>query len=104
MIKGHMKQLKVRDELLEEQEKLLVEERERESNDELKKLLALEKGKIEKLYHELVSHISHMSYHEFDASYVLMRNKFGKVVTLYIGLHHKSIDLFTYEPKQGLEF
>jgi hypothetical protein len=24
------------------------------------------------------SHVSHMSYHDFDVSYVLMRNKFGK--------------------------
>jgi hypothetical protein len=35
------------------------------------------------------SHVSHMSYHEFDASYVLMRNKFGKIVALYVGPHHK---------------
>jgi predicted SPOUT superfamily RNA methylase MTH1 len=35
------------------------------------------------------SHVSHMSYHGFDDSYVLMRNKFGKVVALHIGPHHK---------------
>jgi hypothetical protein len=35
------------------------------------------------------SYVSHMSYHEFDASYVVMRNKFGRVVTLYVGPHHK---------------
>jgi hypothetical protein len=35
------------------------------------------------------SYVSNMSYHDFDASYVLMRNKFGKVVTLYVGPHHK---------------
>jgi hypothetical protein len=51
MIKGLMKQVKDRDELLEEQEKLLVQER--KSNDECKKLLILEKEKIEKLDHEL---------------------------------------------------
>jgi hypothetical protein len=28
-----------------------------------------------------VSYVSHMSYHDFDASYVLMKNKFGRVVT-----------------------
>jgi hypothetical protein len=30
-----------------------------------------------------------MSYHDFDASYVLMRNKFGKIVALHVGAHHK---------------
>jgi hemolysin activation/secretion protein len=35
------------------------------------------------------SYVSHISYHEFDASYVLMRNKFGTSVVLYIGPHHK---------------
>jgi hypothetical protein len=29
------------------------------------------------------------TYHEFDASYVLMRNKFGKIVALYVGRQHK---------------
>jgi hypothetical protein len=35
------------------------------------------------------SYVSHMSYHEFDTSYVLMRNKFGKIIPLYVGSHHK---------------
>jgi hypothetical protein len=35
------------------------------------------------------SHISHMLYHDFDASYVLMRNKFEKIIALYVGQHHK---------------
>jgi hypothetical protein len=35
------------------------------------------------------SHVSHMSYHDFDASYVPMRNKFGKIVSLHLGPHHK---------------
>jgi hypothetical protein len=35
------------------------------------------------------SYVSHMSYHQFDASYVLMRNKFGRIVALYVGSHHK---------------
>jgi hypothetical protein len=30
-----------------------------------------------------------MSYHDLDASYVLMRNKFGRVIALYIGPHQK---------------
>jgi hypothetical protein len=35
------------------------------------------------------SHVSHMSYHDFDASYVLMRNKLGKIIALHVGPHHK---------------
>jgi hypothetical protein len=30
-----------------------------------------------------------MSYHDFNASYVLMRNKFEKIIILHVGLHHK---------------
>jgi hypothetical protein len=47
MIKGLMKQVGARDELLEQQEELFVQER--EISKELKKLLTLEKGKVEKL-------------------------------------------------------
>jgi hypothetical protein len=46
-----MKQVRIRDELLEQQEELLVQER--KSNKKLKKLLALEKSKVEKLDQEL---------------------------------------------------
>jgi hypothetical protein len=35
------------------------------------------------------SHVSHMSYHDFNASYVLMRNKLGKIIALHVGPHHK---------------
>jgi hypothetical protein len=35
------------------------------------------------------SHVSHMSYHDFDASYVLMRNKFRKIIVLHVRPHHK---------------
>jgi hypothetical protein len=48
---GLMKQINLRDEFLEQQEMLLVQER--ESNSELQKLLALEKEKNEKLDQEL---------------------------------------------------
>jgi hypothetical protein len=51
MIKGLMKQVGVRNELLEQQEELLVQER--KSNEELKKVLALEKSKVEKFDQEL---------------------------------------------------
>jgi small-conductance mechanosensitive channel len=52
MIKGLMKQVGLSDELLEQQEELIVQER--KSNKEFKKLLALEKSKIEKIDQELV--------------------------------------------------
>jgi hypothetical protein len=35
------------------------------------------------------SHVFHTSYHNFDGSYVLMRNKLGKVIVLHVGSHHK---------------
>jgi hypothetical protein len=34
------------------------------------------------------SYVSHISYHDFDAYYVFMRNKFSRVVTLYVGPHY----------------
>jgi hypothetical protein len=45
------------------------------------------------------SYVSHMSYHEFDASYVLMRNKFGRIVALYVGPHHKRSKTCVWLPK-----
>jgi hypothetical protein len=51
MIKGLMKQVGVRDKLLKQQEEFLIQER--KSNKQLKKLLAFEKGKIQKLDQEL---------------------------------------------------
>jgi tRNA(Leu) C34 or U34 (ribose-2'-O)-methylase TrmL len=45
------------------------------------------------------SNVSHMSYHEFDASYVLMRNKFGRIVASYVGPHHKRSKTYVYVPK-----
>jgi peptidoglycan hydrolase CwlO-like protein len=51
MIKGLMKQIGARDQLLEQQEELRVQER--KINKELKKLLALKNGKVEKLDQEL---------------------------------------------------
>jgi hypothetical protein len=35
------------------------------------------------------SHVSQMLYHDFDVSYVLMRNKIGKNIVLHVGPHHK---------------
>jgi hypothetical protein len=45
------------------------------------------------------SYVSHMSYHDFDASYILMRNKFGRVVSLYVGPHHKRSKTCVCVPK-----
>jgi hypothetical protein len=35
------------------------------------------------------SHISHMSYNDFNVSYVLMRNKLSKIIALHIGPYHR---------------
>jgi hypothetical protein len=51
MIKGLMRQVGAREELLEQQEELLVQER--KISEELKKLLALKKCKVEKFDQEL---------------------------------------------------
>jgi hypothetical protein len=40
-----------------------------------------------------------MSYHDFDASYVFMRNKFGRVVVLYVGPYHKRSKTCVWVPK-----
>jgi hypothetical protein len=45
------------------------------------------------------SHVSHMSYHDFNASYVLMRNKLGKIIALHIGPHHKMSKTCVWVPK-----
>jgi hypothetical protein len=50
-MKGLLKEISIHDELFDQQEKLLIQER--ENNQELKKLLKLEKEKNEKLDQEL---------------------------------------------------
>jgi hypothetical protein len=45
------------------------------------------------------SHVSHISYHDFDASYMLMRNKFGKIIALHVGPHHKRSKTCVWVPK-----
>jgi hypothetical protein len=45
------------------------------------------------------SHVSHISYHNSDASYVLMRNKIGKIVALQIGPHHNRPKTCVWVPK-----
>jgi hypothetical protein len=42
---------------------------------------------------------SHISYHNLDASYVLMRNKIGKIIILHIGPHHKRHKTYVWVPK-----
>jgi cobalamin biosynthesis protein CbiD len=42
---------------------------------------------------------SHMSYHDFDASYVLIRNKIGKIIALYVGPHRKRSKTCVWVPK-----
>jgi hypothetical protein len=45
------------------------------------------------------SHVSHMSYHDFDASYVLIRNKIGQIIVLHVGPHHKRSKICVLVPK-----
>jgi hypothetical protein len=45
------------------------------------------------------SHVSHMSYNDFDASYVLMRNKISKIIVLHVGPHHKRSKTYIWVPK-----
>jgi hypothetical protein len=40
-----------------------------------------------------------MSYHDFDASYVLMTNKFGKIIALHVRPHHKRSKTCVWVPK-----
>jgi hypothetical protein len=42
---------------------------------------------------------SYMPYHAFDASYVLIKNKHGKVIPLYVGPHHKRPKTCVWVPK-----
>jgi hypothetical protein len=42
---------------------------------------------------------SHMPYHDFDASYVLMRNKLEKIIALHVGPHHKRSKTCVWVPK-----
>jgi hypothetical protein len=41
----------------------------------------------------------YMPYHAFDASYVLMKNKFGRVIALYVGAHRKRPKTCVWVPK-----
>jgi hypothetical protein len=45
------------------------------------------------------SHVSHMSYHDVDASYVLMRNKLEKIIALHVGPHQKRPKTYVWVPK-----
>jgi hypothetical protein len=40
-----------------------------------------------------------MSYHDFDTSYVLLRNKIEKIIALYVGPHHKRSKNYMWVPK-----
>jgi hypothetical protein len=45
------------------------------------------------------SNASYMPYHAFDASYVLMKNKYENVIALYIGSCHKRHNTCVWVPK-----
>jgi hypothetical protein len=68
-------------------------------NNNGQELIMFTKGNSHQVKHDIkaTNHISninanasYMPYHAFDASYVLIKNKYGKVIALYIGSHHKS--------------
>jgi hypothetical protein len=42
------------------------------------------------------SHVSHMSYHDFDTFYMLMRKKVGKIIALNVGPHHKRLKTYVW--------
>jgi hypothetical protein len=48
---------------------------------------------------KLNANASHMPYHAFDETYFLIRNKFGKVIALYVGTHHKRPKTCVWVPK-----
>jgi hypothetical protein len=50
-------------------------------------------------YYANASHVSQMSYHDFDASYVLMRNKIGKIIALHVWPHHQRSKTCVWVPK-----
>jgi hypothetical protein len=43
--------------------------------------------------------VSYMSYHAFDTSYILIKNKYRKVITLYVGSRHKRHNTYVWVPK-----
>jgi hypothetical protein len=56
--------------------------------------------------HKAANHISnvdanssYMSYHASDVSYVLMKNKHGEVIALYVEPHHKRYKTYVWVPK-----
>jgi hypothetical protein len=56
--------------------------------------------------HKATNHVSnvdanasYMPYHAFDASYALMKNKHEKVISLYVGPHHKRPKTCVWVPK-----
>jgi hypothetical protein len=40
-----------------------------------------------------------MHYHALDASYVLVKNKYGKVIALYVGSRHKRHNTYVWVPR-----
>jgi hypothetical protein len=56
--------------------------------------------------HKTTNHVSnvdassyYMSYHDFDASYVLIKNKHENIIVLYVGAHHKRPKTYVWVPK-----
>jgi hypothetical protein len=52
------------------------------SNVQQEKKQSIKTTKNASYSHTNASHVSHISYHDFDVSYVLMRNKLDKIIAL----------------------
>jgi hypothetical protein len=80
-------------------------------NNNGKKFIKFTKGNSHQMKQDnkATNHVSHasnidanasyMSYHAFDASYILMKNNFGRVIALYVGPHHKRPKTCVWVPK-----
>jgi hypothetical protein len=79
MIKGLMRKVGARDELFEQQEELLVQER--KISEELKKFLALKKGKVEKLNQELAK--SNETTCSLNSSIVALQGQYDVLLKTY---------------------
>jgi hypothetical protein len=68
-------------------------------NTKCQEFIKFTKANIASYSYANASHVSHMSYHDFDASYVLMRNTTGKIIVMHAEPHHKRSETCVWVPK-----